>query len=150
MNVPEKSNHDQAGFTLIEALLAMIILAFGLIAITNLMVVAASSNSVGNMSSAATALASQQLDLLKARTYTNVVPGGSLSADQTGYFRDDSIDGVGTFKTRWQIVQISGDQQTRFIHVRTEPIAGLFRNRAMADFTTFRTCTSVASGCPSP
>jgi len=38
-----------------------------LIAITNLLVVAASSNSVGNMSSAATALASQQLELLKAQ-----------------------------------------------------------------------------------
>jgi prepilin-type N-terminal cleavage/methylation domain-containing protein len=150
MNVPEKSNQDQAGFTLIEALLAMVILAFGLIAITNLMVVAASSNSVGNMSSAATALASQQIDLLKAQTYTNIVPGGSLTADQAGYFRDDTIDGVGTFKTRWQIVQISGDQQSRFIRVRTEPASGLFRSRAMADFTTFRTCTSVASGCPSP
>lgn len=150
MNVRENAKPDQAGFTLIEALLAMVILSFGLIAITNLLIVAASSNSAGNMSSAATALASEQIDLLKARTYTNIVPGGSLTADTTGYFRNDAIDGVGTFKTRWQIVQIAGDQQSRFIHVRTEPVSGLFRSRAMADFTTFRTCTSVASGCPAP
>jgi len=150
MNVPENSKHDQAGFTLIEALLAMVILAFGLIAITNLLIVAASSNSVGNMSSAATALASQQIELLKAQTFTNIVPGGSLTADQTGYFRDDSIDGVATFHTRWQVVQITGDQQTRFIKVRTEPAPGLFRSRAAAEFTSFRSCTSVASGCPAP
>ena len=83
MNVPENSTPDQAGFTLIEALIAMVILAFGLIAITNLLIVAASSNSVGNMSSAATALASQQLELLKAQSYTNIAPGGSLTADQS-------------------------------------------------------------------
>ena len=154
MNVPENSKPDQAGFTLIEALLAMVILTFGLIAITNLLVVAASSNSAGNQSSAATALASQQLELLKAQTYTTLAPGGSLTADQSAggvpYFRDDDIDGVGRFHTRWAIVQIAGDQQTRFIHVRTDPASGLFRSRAAADFTTFRSCTSVASGCPAP
>ncbi len=154
MNVTENSKQGQAGFTLIEALLAMVILAFGLIAITNLLIVAASSNSVGNMSSAATALASQQLELLKAKTYTNLAPGGSVTADQSvggvPYFQDDDIDGVARFHTRWAIVQIAGDQQTRFIHVRTEPAPGLFRSRAAAEFTTFRSCTSVASGCPAP
>ena len=158
MNVPENSKPDQAGFTLIEALLAMVILAFGLIAITNLLIVAASSNSVGNMSSAATALASQQLELLKAQSYTNIAPGGSLTADQSvagvPYFRDDSIDGVAVFHTRWQIVQIAGDQQTRFIHVHTEPAPGLFRSRAAADFTTHSRITAKASArsttSPSP
>jgi prepilin-type N-terminal cleavage/methylation domain-containing protein len=154
MTIQENSKPDQAGFTLIEALLAMVILAFGLIAITNLLIVAASSNSVGNMSSAATALASQQLELLKAQSYTSIAPGGSITADQSvagvPYFRDDSIDGVATFHTRWAIVQIAGDQQTRFIKVRTEPAPGLFRSRAAAEFTSFRSCTSVASGCPAP
>ena len=41
------------------------------------------------------------LELLKAQSYTNIAPGGSLTADQSvagvPYFRDDSIDGVATF-----------------------------------------------------
>ena len=150
MNVRESRRNDQAGFTLIEALLAMVILSFGMIAITNLLLVAASSNSVGNHSTASTGLASQQMELLRAQTFTNIVPGGSLTADQTGYFRDDNIDGVGSFKTRWRIVQIAGDQQTRFINVRTEPTGGLFKDRGATEFSSFRTCTSVASGCPAP
>ena len=44
----------EAGFTLIEALVAIVILAFGLMAVTNLLVVAAASNTVGNHSTAAT------------------------------------------------------------------------------------------------
>lgn len=38
----------EAGFTLVEALLAVVVLIFGLMAVTNLMLVAASSNSVAN------------------------------------------------------------------------------------------------------
>ncbi len=34
----------EAGFTLIEALVAIVVLVFGLMAVTNLMIVAASSN----------------------------------------------------------------------------------------------------------
>ena len=42
----------EAGFTLIEALVAMVVLTFGLMAVTNLMLVAASSNTVANQGTA--------------------------------------------------------------------------------------------------
>src|SRR5204863_2278147 len=45
---PPPSRGSEAGFTLVEALVAIVILVFGLIAVTNLMLVAASSNSVAN------------------------------------------------------------------------------------------------------
>ena len=70
---------SEAGFTLAEALVAILILVVGLMAVTNLMVVGA---------------------------------------------------------------------QTRFIRVRSEPIGGLAGAKARAEFTTFRSCTAVASGCP--
>jgi Tfp pilus assembly protein PilV len=41
---------EEAGFTLVEALFAMVILIFGLLAVTNLLIVGASSNSVANQS----------------------------------------------------------------------------------------------------
>jgi hypothetical protein len=155
---------DEAGFTLVEALIAIVVLVFGLVAITNLMIVAASSNSAGNQSSAATALASQELERLKSLPFTDaqLAPGGNLDGDVAGYFRDGDpasgadydpnmrVEGVGPFKVRWQIVQIGGDQQTRYIRVRAEPIGGLMRLRGRAEFATFRSCTSTTIGCPTP
>ncbi len=146
---------DEAGFTLIEALIAIIILVFGLVAITNLMIVAASSNSVANQSTATAALATQELERLKSLTYAapEMQPGGSLTADTTSgginYFSDVNVDGVGPIHTRWQITAIAGDPDTRFIQVRSEPIGGLLRARARSEFTTFRSCTGgTALGCP--
>ena len=138
---------EEAGFTLVEALFAMVILIFGLLAVTNLLIVGASSNSVANQSSATTALASEQLERLKATTFTALAPGGSLTADNV-YFRDDAIDGVGPMKTRWVIT--SPSNQTRFIQVRSEPLGGFMKTRARAEFSTFRTCTAQPMGCPAP
>jgi type II secretory pathway pseudopilin PulG len=140
----------EAGFTLVESLISIVILVFGLLAVTNLMIVAASSNSVGNQSSATTALASERLETLKAIPFTNLSPGGSLTADTSGFFSRDDIDGVGPILTRWQVFQLSGDNQTKFITVRSEPVGGLLRTRARAEFTTFRSCTATSGGCPTP
>jgi len=159
-----RPDEGEAGFTLIEALIAIVVLVFGLVAITNLMIVAASSNSAGNQGSAATTIASEQLELLKAIPFTDprLNAGGNLDTNQAGYFRDSdpasgtdydprmSVPGVGIFRVRWQITQIGGDAQTRFIRVRAEPIGGLMRARARAEFATFRSCTSTTLGCPTP
>jgi type II secretory pathway pseudopilin PulG len=155
---------DEAGFTLVEALIAIVVLVFGLVAITNLLIVAASSNSAGNQSSAATAIASEQLEVLKAIPFTDprLNAGGNLDANVNGYFHDSDpgsganydgrmgVEGVGRFRVRWLIVQIAGDNQTRFIRVRAEPVGGLMRARARAEFATFRSCTSTTIGCPTP
>ena len=154
MHGPRSSG--EAGFTIIEALIAMVILVFGLVAITNLLIVGASSNSAANLSTAATARASEQLEVLKATPFTNLTVGGDVTADATGYFRDDTTDPLAPnvplvpIKTRWQISAVSGDNQTRFIHVVSEPMGGFLRSRARADFTTFRSCTNTLGGCPTP
>jgi len=138
--------HDEAGFTLVEALIAIVVLVFGLLAVTNLMLIGASSNSVANQSSATTAIASDQLERLKATTFTSLTAGGNLTSDTTNFFRDDAVDGVGPIHTRWVIA--APNAQTRFIQVRSEPGGGMLKIRARADFSTFRTCTAPSMGCP--
>ncbi len=127
----------QSGFTLIEALIAMVILAFGLIAITNLMLVAATSNTVANQSTAAASIASQQLEQLKALTWgdAGLTAGGSVTAD-TAYASDTPMPGVGTIHTRWRIVDV--DTTTKYVVVRSEGTGILAGPRARAEFTTFR------------
>jgi prepilin-type N-terminal cleavage/methylation domain-containing protein len=155
-----------AGFTLIEALIAMIILVFGLMAVTNLLVVAASSNTVGNHSSGATAQASEVLERLKAIPFNQLQLGGDLDADEgtaptpcndiapnfncvrpDNYNSYKPVPGVGLIRTRWRVSQ--ADSQSFFIEVRSESTSVLAGRRSRAEFTTFRTCPNVTKlGCP--
>lgn len=150
--------HEESGFTLVEALCAIVILAFGLVAIANLMVVAATSNSVANQGTAATTLATQQLERLKAIPFTApgsnnlnplLNPGGDLDSDQGGFFLDPlnpvqgdpvvDIPSVGIIQVRWTIAQV--DPRTLFITVRAQGTGAFSGARSRAEFTTFRSCT---------
>ena len=144
----------EQGFTLIEVLISIVVLVFGLIAITNLFLVAGSSNTVANQATAASDMAAQALENLKAQPWnsaqlnTGAIPStaGSLTADTAGYFRNDQLPGVGTINTRWTVTNV--DTRTKFIRVRAEGQGVLARGRSRAEFTTFRTCTTPVLGCP--
>jgi len=129
-------------------------------AVTNLLLVAATSNSVANQSSAATTSASQVMDLMRSTPWANVVPGGSLTTDTTSpspecraltiplaaYNCDEFIQGVGTIKTRWQVTAGTGTVRLMLISVRSEGTGALSGARSRATFTTYRTCTQSAPG----
>lgn len=150
----------ESGFTLVETLVAIVVLVFGLMAVTNLLLVAATSNTVANQSSAATASASQVMDLLSSTPWANIAPGGSLTADTTSpspdcraltsplaaYNCDDNIQGVGTVKTRWQVTAGAGTPRLLLITVQSEGTGALAGARSRATFTTYRTCTQSTPG----
>jgi type II secretory pathway pseudopilin PulG len=142
------ARRGEAGFTLVEALTAIVILSFGLMAVTNLMVVAASSNSVANQSTAAADMAARALESLKVRPWNDALlaPGGGLGSCVNNYCEVTDIPGVGRVETRWQIESV--DAQTRFIRVRAEGRGVLSGPRSRAEFTTFRSCTTPQNGCP--
>src|SRR5258708_38977657 len=71
----------EAGFTLVEVLTAIVILIFGLMAVTNLLLIAASSNTVANQSTAAATSASRIMDSLRDTSFQNLLPGASVTAD---------------------------------------------------------------------
>ena len=86
MNAPieRQDRSRESGFTLVETLVAIVVLVFGLMAVTNLLLVAATSNTVANQSSAATVLGlagdgPAALDAVGEHDG----PGGSLTADTT-------------------------------------------------------------------
>ena len=174
MTTPRTSGRIDAGFTLIEALAAIVLLSFGLMAVTNLLIVAAASNTVGNHSTAATTAASEVMERLKSRSFLTLTAGGDVNAGTMGnnpncnetpsvppaspnntdcvvsgnYNARRDFPGVGTILTFWEITQVDG--QTLFIKVRSQSNAPLAGARSRAEFTTFRTCTSIAIGCPNP
>ncbi len=138
--------NGEAGFTLTEALMAMMILTFGLASIFNLMIVAQSSNSVANRASAATMIASRRLETLRSTPFASLVNTAADSLE-TQAPTVETVAGVGTFETRWLIQELTSPSM-RFIQVRTEPRG--FRGRwARAEMTTIRSCTAgTAAGCP--
>jgi Tfp pilus assembly protein PilV len=138
---------SEAGFTLIEAMTAMVVLLVGVASVANLMAVAASSNSVGNQTTAAAAIASREMERLQALPFDQLAVGGDVQADVAPDFvRDDVLPGVGTVHTRWQVTAVSAD--TRFIRVRSEGTGALSGPRSRAEFTTVRSCTVRTIGCP--
>lgn len=161
----------EAGFTLVEALMAIFILIFGLMAVTNLFLVAGTSNQTANHATAAVTQATETLEALKAIPFKQLTAGGNLDLPYNdasvcapdcenspdlcpsfcvvpGKFSyDRSIPGVGRIHTTWVVRNpSSGGTDSLFIVVRAQsnaPVVGGIRSRA--EFSTFRTCTS--QGC---
>jgi type IV pilus modification protein PilV len=162
---------NQAGFTLIEVLIAIMILVVGLIGIANLFVVAGSTTSAASRSTAAAAAASEVMERLKAIPFTDFVVGknttvGNITADAGATLGcdDDAVDcvvfnnynarkfvpGIGELKTRWSITK-GNDNQVLFIVVRSESLMPMLAGRSRSEFTTFRSCTNTdENGCPTP
>lgn len=163
-----KARSGEAGFTLVEALVAIVVLVFGLIAVTNLMLVAATSNSVANQSTGATASASERMEILRNLQFPALVAaaGGSLDPafnpldaatlpcnplgagpvpPANAYICRDDLQGVGTVVTRWQITPVAGTGRLVYIQVRSEGTGVLSQARSRSEFTTLRSCTDATA-----
>ena len=159
------ARRPDAGFTLVEALVAIVVLVFGLMAVTNLLLVAASSNTVANQGTAAVTAATQVMDFLKATTFTTLddTAGGTAfdAADggkdcnditlvPTDWHCTSNVSGVGTIHTHWYIT-LMADPRLLYVRVRSEGVGALAAARSRAEFTNFRSCTNadpVTGGCP--
>lgn len=165
----------ESGFTLIEALIAIVVLVVGIVSVVNLFVVASTSNAVANHSSAASGQGTETMERLKSIPFLDLT--GGLSGSTSGDLDNDAgnalncvepdpqpvtpvncvvpgnynlardIPGVGRIKTRWMIVRPgAGGPDTLFIVVRSQSTATLAGMRSRSEYTTFRTCT--VAGCP--
>jgi type II secretory pathway pseudopilin PulG len=157
------ARNSERGFTLIETLIAIIVVIFGLIAITNLFLVATTSNTSANFSTAATTQATEVMERLKAIPFDQLVEGGipddgKGSGPNEGTISDcddddpandcvvpgnfnatRTVPGVGQIRTTWQIV--FSNPTAYFILVESRGLNTFFKGRTKAQFTTFRALT---------
>jgi prepilin-type N-terminal cleavage/methylation domain-containing protein len=137
-----------AGFTLVEVLVAIVVLVFGLIAVTNLLLVGASNNTAANMGTASTAAAAQQMEFLKARSFHELVAlTGAVGATSTGQ-QQVNIQGTGAIQVSWTIERRAS--QLMFITVQAAGSGPMVAARSRAVLTSFRSCTAETAGCPPP
>ena len=159
-----RPRNAQSGFTLVETLVAIVVLVFGLIAVTNLLLVAAGSNALGNQGTAAVTSSTTVMDMLKRTSFANLAPGGmawewppaaaKACGDPTLTVNDwhcsEFVRGVGLVHTHWWITA-TAEPRLLSINTRSQGLGALTSERSRALFTTFRACTNsdkTTGGCP--
>lgn len=114
------SPRKQAGFSLIECLIAMVIVTVGLLAVAALAATAIQGENFAFSSSDATLLASSKLEELKVGALNN---GGSLTSSAAGY---SDVPNIYVFR-RWQISD--GPAGTKLVVVTIVPQNAAYKVR---------------------
>ena len=114
---PVRGPCPEAGFTLIEAvisilILTVIVLSFGQAASIGVIVDLSSRD----LDQSAT-LSVDKIEELRSRAYADIAAGGSLEADVSDYFDAIDLDGDGEtdYSRRWEIVE---EEHRKVIRVR--------------------------------
>lgn len=110
---------NERGFTLIEVLIAMVIMTIALVAMAELMAITLRIQMLGRNETASVRLVQSKIDQLVAVNFSSatVAVGGSLSSDVTNY-NDTPTAG---YKRRWQIAAIAGETRVRTLTVTVIP-----------------------------
>jgi prepilin-type N-terminal cleavage/methylation domain-containing protein len=154
-----RKNRDDRGFTLIEVMVAIVILTVGLLSLAQMMVLATSSNTLSSRMTSSSTLAREQLERLRsAPFYTDpftrtrnplLLDGGDLDNAVGGYFQQYDADGQpvagnGMLEVRWQITTVPTNLPLEMLEIRVRcvPAAGMGDQFAVigeARFITYRT-----------
>ena len=132
------TNTNERGFTLVEVLVATVILVIGLVAMAELMAITLRMQMLGKNETAAIRLIQSKMDELVAVSFTgtnaaSVAVGGSLTTDVSTY--NDTPAGSG-FKRRWQITAIAGETTVRTLTVTIIPTVNDRRTNAQVQLST--------------
>jgi Tfp pilus assembly protein PilV len=113
----------QTGSSLVEVLVAMLLLAIGAVAVMPMFVSSMKQNAASADASSLAAAATTRLELLRNAPAYTLVPGGSLSTDVAGY--SDTSDP--TLVVRWVIVDGGGPagvKTIRAVAIATRQLSG--------------------------
>ncbi|MEO7157130.1 MAG: prepilin-type N-terminal cleavage/methylation domain-containing protein [Vicinamibacterales bacterium] len=126
---------NDRGFTLIEVLIAMVIMTVALVSMAELMAVMLRMQMMGRNETAAVRLIQSKIDEVVNVSFTTTTlanVGGSLTSDVTNFF-DTPANG---FKRRWQITAITGETKVRNLTVRVIPTVTDSRTTAQIELST--------------
>ena len=130
-----RTEDREAGFTLVEPMVAMVVFLFGSLAVAQLIGVTAQMHGVSQNSTRGTHLAQQKVDELMKLDFdvdasVQISPAGTLTADTLNYVDNPSPANV----IRWQ-VQAGPTANTRRVTVRVISGQGSMSQREL-DLTT--------------
>jgi type II secretory pathway pseudopilin PulG len=152
----ETTAGKESGFSLVEAIIAVLVFIIGIAAISNLFLMSMTANSTANVSAATASVASEVLDRLRAlpsNTLTLGAPTGGLAPSEAdsaicsepgttncvvpgNFVLTKIVPGVGIVHAKWSIAQAGAG--LLFITVQAQTTATVVGERGNAVFTTFR------------
>lgn len=144
---------NERGFTIIEALFAIVILTIALVSLAELMAITLRMQMLGRNQTAAARLAQDKIDeLMNANfnTAATVAIGGSLTADEANHFDSPS----GLYKRRWTVAAGPADpavaaavaagtlvaNPVRVLTVRVIPTVNDYRTSTPVEVVTLIRC----------
>ena len=144
-----KSTND-GGFTVVEVLIAIIILTVALVSMAELMAITLRMQMLGRNQTAAIRLAQDKIDELMTQNFNNaptVAIGGSLTTNVANHF-DQPVDSDGAnlpYSRRWTVAAGPTDlnvtaNAVRLLTVRITPILSDRRSSTPVDVTTLIRC----------
>lgn len=122
------------GASLIEVLVALLLIGIGLLAVAPMFVSASRGNATGGDLGTVGAAGVERMEQLRATDYDNLVVGGSLTSDTPGYF-DDSRAGL---IVRWTVDPNATPPDTRIVTVWASTTTHLSGPRTEVTLTTLR------------
>ena len=111
---------NEQGLTLLETLIALVLLGFGILAVAPMFIYASGANEVGADYGTLGALAVDRMESLRELDFRDplLADGGSLTENVStdyDYFDDSNADGI----VRWEIIDNIAPPQTKTLRVRT-------------------------------
>jgi prepilin-type N-terminal cleavage/methylation domain-containing protein len=103
-----------AGFSLIEVLVALFLIAIGVLAVAPMFIYASRGSATGGDFGLVGAMAVERMERLRESEYENLDVGGSTTTNVSSYFDDSDPDVV----VRWQISAHANPSETQRITVR--------------------------------
>jgi type II secretory pathway pseudopilin PulG len=102
------------GSSLVEILIALLLLSIGVVAAAPMFVTAMRENAAGADIGSAGAMAVARLETLRSGDFDDLIAGGSVTTDVAGYFDASDPD----FIVRWEILDSGGPAGIKSIAVR--------------------------------
>ena len=126
---------NQSGFTLMEIIVALFLIAIGVVATAPLFVYASQENAIGGDLGHVGAVAVRQMERLRATNYYALANGGDLDSDVNNYFDDSDADVL----VRWTVADhTGGPADTKLITVRALAVRQLIGAAKRAELISVR------------
>ena len=155
--------NNERGFTLVEAIIAMMICTVGLVSLAGLMAVTLRMQQLGRNSTSAARIALDKVDDLTSKGFASadleISCGGSLDSDEANHF-EAAVDDNNTpadatddtslgYNVRWEVSDgPDGDLNLRTVTVRVIPVVTDRRTYSPYDLTTIIRSGTAGVDCP--